>query len=1175
MDQVSDPMDWARSRLQPGAFESLPAAPAAPLSEFRVIGETLKKKEKRFAPFPHNKLGHPQPTTAYGQRRTSVYGQPDTRKFGPSTTSIGRGDRGFGSSSAKPKSKLSKKTLQANFARKYSSTTREVVGAVDGIPNSLSGIFATEKAAFEIPGSTTPAYRTQPPIKDSTRFIRNAPKRDPCWLEPYRRDPNVPTITEPDYRAVGEQIFFSTKASPVRKRSHDTFAENDDFATQDNQFRESLPGAFPADTPPSSSQQAAGHSYEPTFLESMLRKPIQRGNETVLPNLSNTPRPPPQRASDSLFVHFVSPSTMRIPAERQGPINMTDRIHNIAAACLSTLGSIYTVAVQSATTARRALRFGGNVAYENRRHVLSAGRATMDVTVHTYRAAIQGAGSFKRRLIEFTVSAQRPLRPSPSGVSSARQPRSTGRRSQRSSRATAANPREAPVVDGSDDSGSDAGSLVDSDLGDALNDVPQTPPASPRYVESFTPPGYHPPSPFLTYSERHRHFIYRRPTVDPDRLDILMRLAGTRDAVNSLNGVVAPASLANYRKDIRKVEKRLSKKPSTTAQRAAEAYLNNKVDDSEIYSSPIPPRQPLAEMDSNAPSVTSSPVVPERKAVHFYESPNTGKPVNDVRYIEEDSTADTFDFSSDLSSCSEDVSLELKEHEEQFTGTNSNDEDESQDNCAPSEVPRNQNSNDNAATTESADEHEEQFTGLLGIDQEEAEDNGSASEVPGTNDSDDYATSAESEYEHEEMFTGPPAIDRTTQDNGAALEASGNQNSDDTVAATENVELKNEKEVEGAMPAEAANASTSPISNLKDEVKDAASPLSITPPIISALERLGVSIRRDDKRSYDAIEAERRKEEAAAISAQIAREQKEDHERMLKAQAELKVKQRRERADRLKQDAEEAWLAKMHRKAVPAGNALFQPLSAEWQLKVTNAMENSPNVKVATISTGTPILRSDFGTVLPSGPADKRNAWLNDTIIEAYLQLGVETALKHVKHRRGTTPRYHAFTPFFYKVLADKGYSGVSRWAKRAKINGTDLLKVEYVIVPINPSNHWTVMVISPLHKTIEYFDSFSSHEGTTNDKIELGKEWLRGELGTDFVEGEWTTKVVAGPRQENTSDCGVFAVTTARMILFGWDPRRAYHAGHIPGQRRKMLAELMKGALEEEFEPVWAWGDE
>ena len=1168
MDQVSDSMDWDQARTLPEAFAPRPPQPP---SELRVIGEIFGgKKEKRYGALPYNKRGLRPTTTTYGQQNTTSYG--------PTTTPARRGDRGFGSSREKPISKLSKKTQQANLARKYASNTGVAVGGTSTTGqaefgttlNPRSRLFPNGGSAFELPVGAR-SYRDLPPFNDSKIFIRNAPKRDPMWLLPSSSISNAPRTTEADI-SVGEQVWRDTRVSPRRKRSHETFVGNDDFVDQGNQFRESLPGAFPPDTPPSSSQQATGQTYEPTFLEFMLPAPIQRGNETILPNLSNTPRLPPPRASDSLFVHFLSPSTMRVPAEPQSPINMTNRIHNIAAACLSTLVSIYTVAVQSATTARSVLRFGRNVAYENKRHVLSAGRATIDVTVHTYRAAVQGVGGFKRRLIEFTVSEQQPLRPSPSGVSSARQPRSTSRRSQRSLRATATHSHEGPVINESDDSGSDNGSLVDPDIGNALDDIPQTPRASARYVESSTPPGYRPPSPYLTYEERHR-----LPDVSVNRIDLLIRLADHPDIVSNLNSVVAPASLANYRKDIRKVRKHPSKKPSPIAQRAAKAYMCNNIDDSEIYSSPVPPRLPLAETNSNASSVTTSPVVPERKAVHFYESPNTGKPVNDVRYIEENSTAyTTFDFSTDLSACTEDDSPELKAHKERSSGQLSTVKDESQDSVATSEVPRDQNSDDNATTAKSEYEHEEQFTTPLDINKDECQESGAASEVPEIQKPDEYAAAAKSECEHEDILTGPLGVEKNElRDNGAALEVFENQNSDDTAATTKSMEFHDEKEEEGGMSVKADGASTSPILKVKDEVKDAGSPLSIILPIVPALKRLGVSNRRASKRTQDALEAKRREEDAVAIAAQIAREQKEEYERMLKAQAEAQAKQQREKADRMKQDADEAWRAKMHRRSVPTGSTLLQPLSAEWQLKVTNAMEKSATVKLATISNGTELTRQDFGTVLPQGPHDNPLAWLNDTIIEASLHLGVEKALERVKYKRGIIPRYHAFTPFFYKNLDRKGYPGVARWAKRAKIAEKDLLKVEYVIVPINLSNHWTVMVISPLHKTIEYFDSLSSREGTSNRMIELGKVWLRGELGSDFVDGEWTTRVVAGPRQENTSDCGVFAVTTARMILLGWDPKGAYHAGHIPEQRRKMLGELMKGRLEEEFAPVWAWPDE
>ena len=360
---------------------------------------------------------------------------------------------------------------------------------------------------------------------------------------------------------------------------------------------------------------------------------------------------------------------------------------------------------------------------------------------------------------------------------------------------------------------------------------------------------------------------------------------------------------------------------------------------------------------------------------------------------------------------------------------------------------------------------------------------------------------------------------------------------------------------------------------MKDNVKDATSPTSINPPMKPS--DYNVSGRRTFKRALEVVEARRRKDDATALAAQIARERKEAEARKAKAQAEIEEKQKREETQRAKKDNEEAWLAKMHRKAVPAGTTLLQPLPTEWQDKVAVAMKSGLTARLATLSTGVELTRRDFGTVLPQPIDEDKSGWLNDNIVAGYLQLIVDNTLEHAKHRRGAIPRYHAFSPFFIHTLASKGYDGVQRWARKAKIGGNDLLEVEYVIVPINPSNHWTVMVISPLHKTIEYFDSLSSREATSNANIELAKVWLRGELGSEFVVEEWTTKVVAGPKQENQSDCGVFAVTTARMILLGWEPKGAYRAGHIADQRKRMLAELMKGRLEDEFTPVRAWDDE
>ena len=115
------------------------------------------------------------------------------------------------------------------------------------------------------------------------------------------------------------------------------------------------------------------------------------------------------------------------------------------------------------------------------------------------------------------------------------------------------------------------------------------------------------------------------------------------------------------------------------------------------------------------------------------------------------------------------------------------------------------------------------------------------------------------------------------------------------------------------------------------------------------------------------------------------------------------------------------------------------------------------------------------------------------------------------------------------------------------------------------------MVVVSPVRKTIEVFDSM---HGDSRDKVATTKLWLKGELGRSYVESEWTVVEDPvyrgrgkGPTQNNINDCGVFAVTTAKMIVLGVDPM-AVSAGDMPLQRRRLVAELLNGGFSGEFEP-------
>jgi hypothetical protein len=225
----------------------------------------------------------------------------------------------------------------------------------------------------------------------------------------------------------------------------------------------------------------------------------------------------------------------------------------------------------------------------------------------------------------------------------------------------------------------------------------------------------------------------------------------------------------------------------------------------------------------------------------------------------------------------------------------------------------------------------------------------------------------------------------------------------------------------------------------------------------------------------------------------------------------------------------------------------IEPLTKEWEAKVEHALKHGHGSYTT----------HDLIKVVPPVGSKTISQWLNDETINGYLKL--VTDLGNNAQKAGATPKYHAFTSFFMTNLLDKGYEGIKRWSKRAKIDGKKLYDVQDVFIPINRNAHWTVLVISPKNRTIRYYDSLG---GNGRAYVAAATQWLRGELGTAFIEGDWMIdNTAASPMQNNGSDCGVFAITTAKQLMLGRSPM-TYGAGEIPVQRRRIVAELVAGKL-------------
>ncbi|KAL8693603.1 MAG: hypothetical protein Q9218_001603 [Villophora microphyllina] len=322
------------------------------------------------------------------------------------------------------------------------------------------------------------------------------------------------------------------------------------------------------------------------------------------------------------------------------------------------------------------------------------------------------------------------------------------------------------------------------------------------------------------------------------------------------------------------------------------------------------------------------------------------------------------------------------------------------------------------------------------------------------------------------------------------------------------------------------------------------------PDVASSLSELKVSTRRVSKRQNEVeFAAQLERDREAQLRA-------EEAERLAKEEAEQRA-------------IEEARLAeeriRLGVRRMPTG-PVIQPLNAEWDAKVDAAMRVglSSARELAKCSDGTPVTRRDLGHVLPQR-GDHTGGWLNDTIVNGYLQAVTDYAKKVRGVKRGELPKVHAFSSFLYENLDTKGYESVQSWTRRAKFGGKDILKMEKIFMPINKGgNHWVLIHINPQTKTIEYFDSFHSPPGPI---ITTVKDWLRGELREAYVDSEWTLMQRGGPTQNNASDCGVFVSATAKMIVLGVNPMH-FSAAEMPTQRRVIVAELLNGGIDGVFEP-------
>lgn len=226
-------------------------------------------------------------------------------------------------------------------------------------------------------------------------------------------------------------------------------------------------------------------------------------------------------------------------------------------------------------------------------------------------------------------------------------------------------------------------------------------------------------------------------------------------------------------------------------------------------------------------------------------------------------------------------------------------------------------------------------------------------------------------------------------------------------------------------------------------------------------------------------------------------------------------------------------------------SAPVRGLSREQILEVEQVWEEPPS-GVLMKKYGVNIEARDIATL-----ADRH--WLNDNIIDFYMQL----IRDDIVGRKLCT--MHVFSTFFYTNLKSKGYDGVRRWAKRAKI---DVSELDYIFVPMNLNGtHWALSVVDNIRERFIYVDSLFS-DGT--DALEMLVDYMKAEtrrVHGDGMNGKnYDLYTLEGryecPGQDNGFDCGVFACTAVDYIARGLP--LSYSQKDMSLIRRRMAWEIM-----------------
>lgn len=191
------------------------------------------------------------------------------------------------------------------------------------------------------------------------------------------------------------------------------------------------------------------------------------------------------------------------------------------------------------------------------------------------------------------------------------------------------------------------------------------------------------------------------------------------------------------------------------------------------------------------------------------------------------------------------------------------------------------------------------------------------------------------------------------------------------------------------------------------------------------------------------------------------------------------------------------------------------------------------------------------------------NLWINDTLIDFFLKLSVETSTKLNDWDSHKVLLLNSF--FFTKlVTGENNYENVKSWFK-----DDSLFRHKYVIIPVNQDFHWYCIIIYNLDLVYEdlqsevkevtngenrieiyVLDSLSqTHRSVRQPLVNFLTDYAKERYNLTLEKDDFRMYASPIPRQQNFNDCGIHVIYNINIFLNKMDefqeiwkiPRKKY----------------------------------